>query len=122
MHLANVRRFYEQWIVPGLGKEKLQKITVARLREWSAWMNDEGLSTNQRRKVINELKAMFRQAEAEGVISSDPARHLKPPKETRKPAEAVDPKYLPALLDLTIRWWRSQFASRPTPGHAAATC
>ncbi len=98
MHLANVRRFHEQWIIPGLGKEKLQKLTVARLREWSTWMQGEGLSDNQRRKTINELRAMFRQAEAEGLISSDPARHLKPPKEARKPAEAVDPKHLPALL------------------------
>ena len=56
IHLANVRRFHEQWIIPGLGKEKLQKLTVARLREWSRWMQDEGLSTNQRRKTINELK------------------------------------------------------------------
>jgi hypothetical protein len=80
-HMVSIRHFHSQWIVPALGKERLSKLAVARLREWSSWMRDEGVSDNQRRKGVNELKAMFRQAEEEGVISSDPAWHLKPPKE-----------------------------------------
>ncbi len=97
-HLANVERFHTNWIVPYLGHLKLSKVTTTTLRKWSQSMKQEGLSDNQRRKVINELKATFKQAEAEGQLATDPARHLKPPREPKRPAEALNPAYLPALL------------------------
>jgi len=97
-HMVSVRHFHDEWIVPGLGKEKLSKITTARLRDWSAWMKDNGVSDNQRRKAINELKAMFLRAEEEGVISSNPARLLRPPAEKKREAKPVPPEALPALL------------------------
>lgn len=85
--LDRYRAHLERRILPTLGSVALADLSVTRIRAAAArW--DGAASTREGTTVV--LKAMLREAERDGLLTANPARFLRAPRERPAPHVALD--------------------------------
>lgn len=76
---ATYRRNVERWVIPHLGKIRLDKLRPEHIETLYADMRDEGLSDGSRRQVHAVLRRALRIAEEQRRIEWNPAAKAKAP-------------------------------------------
>jgi integrase len=77
------------WIVPHVGKIRLNKLTPADVQAMLRRLEDRGLSASSRNLARSVLVRALRWAEQTNIIGRNPARVVQGPKATRKTSDAL---------------------------------
>jgi integrase len=86
-HTENLKRY----VFPRLGNVRLDQLTPQHVQRLYSTLAQRGLSTTTIRLVRAPLHQALKQAAAFGLISKNPAEHVKPPKAKRKEMQALTP-------------------------------
>ncbi len=71
-------------ILPVFGKKVLKEITASQIDSWLLSFTNKGLSNTTANHCFKVLRIMLTEAERKGLITSNPARTVKPLKENHK--------------------------------------
>lgn len=74
------RRAARLYLVPKLGKVRLDKLTPAHVRELHKWMAEKGLSTSTVQGAHRVLQACLSDAVDDGILMGNVAQRAKPPR------------------------------------------
>lgn len=89
-------------IIPTLGNVPLQKLTPQQLQQYYAFLiRDKGLSSNTARKHHDLLNTALKMAVRQGVILTNPAERVDPPKVKRPEIHFYNMEQLQQLLQLS---------------------
>lgn len=88
-------------IVPHLGAIRLERLTPAVIREWHGKLRDAGLARSTIIGIHSTLSRALRQAEADGTIPRNPARHAWPEGTHEHRRNFLDMDELHRFLDVT---------------------
>lgn len=108
--LDGYRGYVKTWIVPHLGRHRLDRLTAAHIRQLYRAMEDAGKAEATRRQCHAILRRALVVAEREGHITRNPAELLDPPGthvEHRTPLTLNEARTVMAVLDgdpLASRW------------------
>lgn len=127
--LEGYRRDIDNHIRPYLGQKQLTKITPADLKNLYAILlergriakgqsNHPGLSPTTVHGIHTILHHVLKTAEAEGLLPSNPASQVTPPKATNKPKRILNNEQLDTLMAAIRRddLWHDFFCTELTTG------
>lgn len=100
--LRSYRSSLTHHVVPRLGKRRLDRLQPGAIREALQQIAEEK-STGTAKNAYSYLRACLRDAVTDGAISRHPMEHFKPPKVTRKDANALDVEQAVYLLQWLTR-------------------
>lgn len=78
--ITNYRDVAKSWVVPHLGRERLDKVTPRQVRAMLTALDRQGMSTNTQRLARIVLGAAMRQAAEDGLIISNPVQKTRGPR------------------------------------------
>lgn len=108
--LDGYRTYLDQYLIPQLGKHRLDKLTPAHVRRLHEWMKEQGRSDATRRQAHAILRRALVVAERDGKIGRNAAALVDPPpvgKNHHKPLTLVEARKVLLALDgdpLAARW------------------
>lgn len=108
--LDGYKTYLDQYLIPHLGKHRLDKLTPAHVRQLHAWMDGKGLSDSTRRQAHAILRRALVVAERDGKVSRNAAALVDPPpvgKKHHDPISVEDARKVLKVLDgdpLAARW------------------
>lgn len=95
--LAGYRSKVNQYLIPRLGKHRLDKLTPDHVRGLDKWMQDEGKAQNTRRQAHVILAAALAVAVREGKVTRNAAYLAKAPKQIKNPPHSLSPEQIIAV-------------------------
>jgi integrase len=108
--LDGYRTYLEQYLIPQLGKHRLDKLNPSHVRALYAWMNERGLSKTTQRQAHAILRRALVVAEREGKVARNAAALVDPPEiveNHHKPLTVAEARKVLRALDgdpLAARW------------------
>lgn len=97
--VASYRSVLERWVVPAIGKTRLDKVTPATIRKVLTAMDAAGLSSTYQRNTHSIMSAAFKDAEREGRMSRNPVELVIAPRKAVTDLEALTAPEAIKLLD-----------------------
>jgi len=104
------RTYLEQYLIPQLGKHRLDKLNPSHVRALYAWMDEKGLSKTTQRQAHAILRRALVVAEREGKVTRNAAALVDPPEiveNHHKPLTVGEARKVLRALDgdpLAARW------------------
>jgi integrase len=98
--VASYRSVVDRWVVPTIGKTRLDKVSPSTIRRVFTAMETEGKSTTYMRNAHGIMSAAFKDAEREGRISRNPVELVHAPRKAATNLHALTPDEAATLLDL----------------------
>jgi integrase len=95
---ARYRRTVDDWIVPQIGKVRLNKLAPADVQRMLVRLEERGLSPKSRQLARDVLSRALRWAEQTNVVGRNVARIVQGPKSTRKISDALTADEAKAVL------------------------
>jgi integrase len=95
---ARYRRTVNDWIVPHVGKFRLNKLSPADVQRMLVRLEEQGLSPKSRQLARDVLSRALRWAEQTNVVGRNVARIVQGPKSTRKISDALTATEAEAVL------------------------
>lgn len=95
------RAYADLWdghVLPYLGAYRLREIRVGVVEDWLAQMDERGVGRESQRKALKLLGAALEKALAWEVLAgTNPVRHVKPPKHTKRAIIPLAPEGVEAI-------------------------
>lgn len=98
-YASDLEQFATYFEPPGETAPKIEELDLPLLREWLAWLYDEGLTVVSVRRKIAAVRAMFKFLLREGVVLKNPASRLRTPKTRQRLPEVMSAEKTNNLLD-----------------------
>ena len=89
----------KRWILPTLGRSRLDKVTPAAVRKTLATMEAAGRSSTYMRNAHSVMAAMFKDAEREGRIPRSPVELVQAPRKAVAQLETLKPDQVRRLIE-----------------------
>lgn len=108
--LDGYRTYLEQYLIPQIGKHRLDKLTPVHVRSLYEWMGERGLSTTTQRQAHAILRRALVVAERDGKVGRNVAALVDPPEideNHHEPLTVGDARKVLRALDgdpLAARW------------------
>jgi len=109
--LANYRSTVRLYLVPTLGKRRLDKLSSQHVRDMLTWMGREtdthpdGLSASTLHRAHRVLNVALNDAIREGILRRNVAEHVKAPSLTGKDQATIELDQARALMVATFKDW-----------------
>lgn len=101
--VRNYRSDLEQWagyFAPdGEMPPEVEQIDLLLLREWLAWLYDQGLTTTSVRRKVAAVRALFKFLLREGVLEKNVASRLRTPKDKQRLPDVMSEEKTNRLID-----------------------
>lgn len=98
-YASDLKQFATYFEPPGEKAPAIEALDLLLMREWLAWLYDEGLTVVSVRRKIAAVRAMFKFLLREGVIATNPASRLRTPKVKQRLPEVMSVEKTNHLLD-----------------------
>jgi integrase/recombinase XerC len=92
--LNKLRQFCEQ-----RNLDDWAKINANHIRQYSAWLHHQGLSSRTIQRMLSSARALFNYLNREGLMSINPAKAVSAPKGQKRLPKTLDVDQMSALLD-----------------------
>lgn len=93
----------EQWAAyfspSGEQPPDIEQIDLALLREWLAWLYDQGLTTTSVRRKVAAVRALFKFLLREGALQKNVASRLRTPKDKQRLPDVMSEEKTNRLID-----------------------
>jgi integrase/recombinase XerC len=96
---SDLEQFASYFEPPGEKAPRIEALDLALLREWLAWLYDQGLTVVSVRRKIAAVRAMFKHLLREGMVETNPAKRLRTPKAKQRLPEVMSAEKTNHLLD-----------------------
>ena len=96
---SDLEQFVTYFEPPGETAPPVEQIDLPLLREWLAWLYDQGLSAVSARRKIAAVRAMFKFLLREGSLKKNAASRLRTPKAKQRLPEVMSAEKTNNLLD-----------------------
>lgn len=96
---SDLEQFAAYFEPPGEQAPAIETLDLPMLREWLAWLYDQGLTVVSVRRKIAAVRAMFKFLQREGVVSSNVATRLRTPKTRQRLPDVMSAEKTNNLLD-----------------------
>jgi len=97
-------------LLPAFGQLRLAQLSAGEVQQYLARQVESGLAPRSVRNHLAALRAVLRTAEAYGLVVSNVAAVVRPPRQHRREQRFLSPPELRALLAATSETWRSLVA------------
>jgi integrase/recombinase XerC len=98
-YASDLEQFVNYFEPPGEKAPPVENLDLPLMREWLAWLYDEGLTVASIRRKIASARAMFKFLLREGVVAKNPASRLRTPKARQRLPDVMSAEKTNNLLD-----------------------